>query len=85
MRERLERLLERADRSGDYSSLPFLLTNLAGADFAGANLALARARLDRAERLARATGQWTSYALMLTARIHVAARTGDERSSAPGG
>ena len=77
-RERLERLLERAEQSGDYSSLPFLLTNLAGADFGDANLALARERLDRAERLARATGQWTSYAHMLTARLHLAARTGDE-------
>ena len=50
-RERLERLLERAEHSGDYSSLPFILTNLAGADFRDANLGLARDRLDRAERL----------------------------------
>ena len=77
-RERLERLLERAEHSGDYSSLPFILTNLAGADFGDANLGLARDRLDRAERLTRATGQWTSYAHMLTAKVHVAARTGDE-------
>ena len=77
-RERLERLLERAEHSGDYSSLPFILTNLAGADFRDANLGLARERLDRAERLTRATGQWTSYAHMLTAKLHVAARTGDE-------
>jgi DNA-binding CsgD family transcriptional regulator len=77
-RERLERLLERADQSGDYSSLPFLLTNLAWDDFEGGNLALALERLDRAERLARATGEWTAYAHMLTARISIAARKGDE-------
>jgi DNA-binding CsgD family transcriptional regulator len=77
-RERMERLLERADQAGDYSSLPFLLTNVAWADFDDANLAQARERLDRAERLARATGEWTAYAHMLTARTHIAARVGDE-------
>ncbi|HYI65759.1 MAG TPA: AAA family ATPase [Candidatus Limnocylindrales bacterium] len=77
-RVRLERLLERADESGDYSSIPFLLTNLAWTDFGDANLASARERLDRAERVARSTGEWTAFAHMLTARTHVAARMGDE-------
>jgi DNA-binding CsgD family transcriptional regulator len=74
----LERLLERADRSGDYSSLPFLLTNLAWADFDDAHLRSALERLERAERLARATGEWSAYAHMLTARTSIAARMGDE-------
>ena len=80
-RERFERLLERADRSGDYSSLPFLLTNLAWSDFEDGNLASALERLDRAERLARATGEWTAYAHMLTARTSIAARMGDEMAA----
>lgn len=81
LRVRLERLEARADRTGDYSSLPFLLTNLAGADFSDANLSLAHERLERAERLARATGEWTAYAHMLTMRTHMAARMGDEANA----
>ena len=80
-RERLERLLERADGSGDYSSLPFLLTNLGWGDFSDGNLALALERLDRAERLTRATGEWSAYAHMLCARTSIAAMMGDEAAA----
>lgn len=76
-RERFERLLMRAEQRGDYSSLSFLLTNLAEADFLDGKAGLARDRLDRAERLARTTGQKTALAHVLSMRTSLLARLGD--------
>lgn len=69
-------LLDRAERVGDYSSIPFLLGNVAGMDFSEGRADVAFDRLDRAERLARATGQRTSLVLVLTSRTGLLARLG---------
>jgi DNA-binding CsgD family transcriptional regulator len=71
-----ERLLGRAERDGEYSSITFLLANLAGFDFTIGRRAPAAERLDRAERLARTTGQRTALAHVLTWRTTILARLG---------
>jgi len=71
-----ERLLARAERDGDYSSLTFLLANLSGADFTDGRPDLAADRLDRAERLARTTGQGTALAHVLSWRARLLCRLG---------
>jgi len=69
-------LLDRAERAGDYSSIPFLLGNVSGMDFSDGRADVAFDRLDRAERLARATGQRTSLGAVLTSRTSLLARLG---------
>ncbi len=76
-RRRYVSLLERAERMGDYSSLPFLLANMARSDFLAGESDRARDRLDRAERLARATGQRTALGAVLASRTGLLARLGD--------
>lgn len=56
-REAQERLLLRAERNGDYSSIPNLQKDAMEAEFITGHLHAVAERLDRAERLARATGQ----------------------------
>jgi DNA-binding CsgD family transcriptional regulator len=69
-------LVERAERDGDASSLPFLLANLATADFLAGDAAAARARLDRADRMAEVTEQATARVHVLVARVRLEARLG---------
>ena len=71
-----ERLIARAEESGDYSSLPFLVANLVPVDFAAGKSDSAAARLERAERLALATGQRTALAHVLMWRTMLFARLG---------
>ncbi|HEX7196287.1 MAG TPA: AAA family ATPase [Candidatus Limnocylindria bacterium] len=80
-RERMERLVARAERGGDYSSLSFVLANLAPVDFTEGRIESAMDRLDRAERLTRATGQRTGLAHALACRVTVLARMGDETAA----
>ena len=79
-----ERLVARAEEMGDYSSLPFLLANLVVVDFADARPDDAADRLDRAERMAHATGQRTALAHVSMWRTMLQARLGrpDEAWSA---
>lgn len=70
-------LLERAERDGDYSSLPFLLSNAALADFLDGQPDLARQHLDRAERLAAATDQAVARVHTLVVRARLESRLGD--------
>jgi DNA-binding CsgD family transcriptional regulator len=71
-----ERLIARAEEVGDYSSLPFLVANLVPVDFADGNADAATGRLERAERLALATGQRTALAHVLMWRTMLLARLG---------
>ncbi len=75
-REKHTSLLARAERLGDYSSLPFLLPNLVRADFADGRPDDAVDRLDPAERMAHATGQRTAMAHVLMWRTMLLARIG---------
>ena len=76
-RRRYTSLIARAERMGDYSSLPFLLANMARSDFLAREPDVARDRLDRAERLARATGQRTALGSVLASRTRLHARLGN--------
>ncbi len=69
-------LLERAERSGDYTSLPFLQANLARSDFMAGDPEAGIKRLDAAERLARATQQTTALAHVFRVRTFVMGRLG---------
>ncbi len=71
-----EALLERADRTGDYTSIPYLLANISRADLAEGKTDAAEERLERAERLARATGQATALGHVLVYRTMLLGRTG---------
>jgi DNA-binding NarL/FixJ family response regulator len=71
-----ERLLERAEHNGDYSSITFLLADRVGSDLAAGRPDVAADRLDHAERLARTTGQRTALAHVLTWRTGLLARLG---------
>jgi DNA-binding CsgD family transcriptional regulator len=70
-------LLQRAEQLGDYSSLPFLLANMTRMDFIRGTADLAAERLQRAERLARATGQKTALGAVLVAWTQLHARLGN--------
>jgi DNA-binding CsgD family transcriptional regulator len=72
-----ERLLDRAERNGDYSSLPILLSVLADFDFMAGNAAEVLQRLHRAERLARATSQGFAVLFAITRKVIFHARWGD--------
>ena len=74
---RQRRLLERAEREGDYSSLPFLLANMALVDFLEGHPDLARTRIEQASRLARVTDQRAAQVHVLTYEARIAARLGD--------
>jgi DNA-binding CsgD family transcriptional regulator len=80
---RLRRLLERAERDGDYSSLPFLLGMMAAGDFLEGRGGVARARIDRAARLAQTTDQRTAHVHVLACEARLEARLGNaERARA---
>jgi len=70
-------LLQRAEALGDYSSLPFLLANLTRIDVVRGNVDVAFERLQRAERLARATGQKTALGVVLAGWTQVHTRLGN--------
>ena len=75
--ERVRRLVEHAERQGDYSSLPFLDSILAFADFLDGRADSARARIDRATRLSRATSQRTAQVHVLGFEARLFARLGE--------
>ena len=78
-------LLDRAERDGDYSSLPFLLGNAALSDFLAGRRDDARDRVARAIRLAQTTGQRTAQVNAFVYRARLEARLGepdDARSAA---
>jgi DNA-binding CsgD family transcriptional regulator len=75
-REAREHLLHRAERSGDYSSIPILMAELTEHDFVAGRSEVVDARLDHAERLARVTGQGTALATVLMWRAILRARLG---------
>ena len=72
-----EALVQRAEELGDYSSLPFLLANVSRINFVRGDVDVAFARLQRAERLARATGQKTALGAVLAGWTLVHARLGN--------
>ena len=74
---RMRKLLDRAERDGDYSSLPFLLGNMTGADFLEGRADVARERIDRAARLAQTTGQRTAQVHLLVCEAMLEARLGN--------
>jgi DNA-binding CsgD family transcriptional regulator len=73
-----EGLARRADEAGDYSSLTFLLANLAEARLRDGDVEQALAGHERAERLARSVGQETALAHSLIWRAAAFARLGRE-------
>jgi DNA-binding CsgD family transcriptional regulator len=75
--ERLRGLLDRAERDGDYSSLPFLLANVSLGDFLDGRRDAALERIDRAARLAEATDQRVARVHTLSYEARLAARLGD--------
>ena len=75
--DRMRRLLERAERDGDYSSLPFVLANLAIGDFLEGHTDAARAGIERAMRLAQATELRVAQVHTLANDARLAARLGD--------
>ena len=83
--DRLRRLLDRAERDGDYSSLPFLLANLTIGDFLDGRADDARGRIDRALRLSQVTEQRIAQVHALAYDARLAARLGDgDRARAAG-
>jgi DNA-binding CsgD family transcriptional regulator len=74
---RMEKLLDRAERDGDYSSLPFLLGAMTIGDFLEGRSDVARARIDRAARIAQATDQRTAQVHVLAAEARLSACLGD--------
>jgi len=74
---RMKRLLDRAERDGDYSSLPFLLCNVTSGDFLEGRSADARERIDRAARLAQTTDQETAQVHRLVCEVKLEARLGN--------
>ncbi len=78
-------LRDRAERDGDYSSLPFLLGNVAFGDFLAGRKDDARGRVERAIRLAQTTDQRTAQVNAFVYRARLEARFGepdDARSAA---
>ncbi|HSJ00784.1 MAG TPA: AAA family ATPase [Patescibacteria group bacterium] len=83
--DRLHRLLERAERDGDYSSLPFLLANLAIGDFLEGRTDAAREAIERAMRLAQVTELRVAQVHTLANDARLASRLGDaDRALAAG-
>ncbi|MGH2444595.1 MAG: AAA family ATPase [Candidatus Limnocylindria bacterium] len=74
---RMAKLLERAERDGDYSSLPFLLGNMTSADFLHGRGGVARERIERATRLSHTTGQRTAQVHSLVCEARLEARLGN--------
>ncbi|HEY6608423.1 MAG TPA: AAA family ATPase [Candidatus Limnocylindria bacterium] len=74
---RMRKLLDRAEHDGDYSSLPFLLGNVALADFLEGSRAVARGRIEQAARLALATDQRVAQVHTLAWDARLSARLGD--------
>jgi DNA-binding CsgD family transcriptional regulator len=74
---RLGRLVDRAERDGDYSSLPYLLGNLALGDMLDGRRDVARARVERAVRLSFVTDQRTAQVHTLMYQARLEARLGD--------
>jgi ATP/maltotriose-dependent transcriptional regulator MalT len=74
---RMRKLLDRAERDGDYSSLPFLLGNVALSDFLEGRAGEARERIERAKRLSRTTEQRTAEVHTLVSEARLEARLGD--------
>jgi DNA-binding CsgD family transcriptional regulator len=83
---RMEKLLDRAERDGDYSSLPFLLGNMTSGDFLEGRSDVARDRIDRAKRLSQATEQRTAqvHALVCEARLEARLGNADRALAAAG-
>ncbi len=75
--ERLRALLDRAERDGDASSLPFLLANVALADVLDGRVDLARLGIERASRLAAATEQATAQVHVLVYEARILSRLGE--------
>jgi DNA-binding CsgD family transcriptional regulator len=73
---RFRTLAERAEREGDYSSLPFLLAIVALGDFLDGQGDAARERIDRALRLAQTTDQRTAQVHVLVYGARIEARLG---------
>ena len=74
---RVMRLLEDAERDGDYSSLPFLLAHASAFDFLDGRAEEARERIARARRLADVTDQRTARVHVLGFEARLLARLGD--------
>jgi ATP/maltotriose-dependent transcriptional regulator MalT len=74
---RMRSLLTRAETDGDYSSLPFLLGNVAFSDWLDGDARAAADRLDRADRLSEVTGQGAARVHNLVYRARIAARRGE--------
>jgi DNA-binding CsgD family transcriptional regulator len=74
---RMEKLLDRAERDGDYSSLPFLLGNMTSGDFLEGRSDVARDRIDRAKRLSQTTEQRTAQVHALVCEAQLEARLGN--------
>jgi ATP/maltotriose-dependent transcriptional regulator MalT len=74
---RMTKLLDRAERDGDYSSLPFLIGNVAASDFLEGRGDAARERIERAKRLSRTTEQRTAEVHSLVSEAKLEARLGD--------
>ena len=74
--QRLRGLLDRAERDGDYSSLPFLLANVSLGDFLDGRRDTALERIERAARLAEATDQRVARVHALSYEARLAARLG---------
>jgi ATP/maltotriose-dependent transcriptional regulator MalT len=72
-----KRLLQRAERAGDYSSLPILLCDMTAFDFFAGRMDEAVERLNRAERLARATRQDAALIEAMAHRVSLHAKQGD--------
>ncbi|HVS10562.1 MAG TPA: LuxR C-terminal-related transcriptional regulator, partial [Planctomycetota bacterium] len=83
---RFRRLLDRAEHDGDYSSLPFLLSSTAIADFLEGRSDIARDRIDRAARLSQTTDQRVARVHVLACEVRIEARLGNaDRALATGG
>ncbi|MGH2417556.1 MAG: LuxR C-terminal-related transcriptional regulator, partial [Candidatus Limnocylindria bacterium] len=74
---RIGKLVERAERDGDYSSLPFLLVTITNSDFLGGRKEVARERIDRAMRLAQTTEQHTALVHTRVGEAQLEARLGN--------
>jgi DNA-binding CsgD family transcriptional regulator len=74
---RLGRLVDRAERDGDYSSLPYLLGNMVLGDVMGGRRDVARAHIERAVRLSYVTDQRTAQVHTLMCEARFEARLGD--------